>query len=145
MSEGRIVTRVSASVLNTSERELPRSPEVSSPVRSSASSVSPQRAPRGSASFREPDSRGRVASTTRGVIRAPSSDASLLGCACGVRSHQALLLGLGLEQTVVASPAADDVAQSGVVDLEDRARVVAEVAKQAEVEPDPLGYAPGGQ
>ena len=44
-------------------------------------------------------------------------------------------------QLVVAAAAAEDVAERRVVDLEDRAGVVAEVAQQAEVEPDPVGDA----
>ena len=40
------------------------------------------------------------------------------------------------DQIVVAAAAAEDVAQRGVVDLDDRARVVAEVTQQAEVELD---------
>ena len=44
-------------------------------------------------------------------------------------------------QLVVAAAAAEDVAERRVVDLEDRAGVVAEVAQQAEVEADPVGDA----
>src|SRR4051794_30990581 len=42
-------------------------------------------------------------------------------------------------QVVVAAAAPEDVAQRGVVDLDDRARVVAEVAEQAQVELNPAG------
>ena len=48
-------------------------------------------------------------------------------------------------ELVVAAAAAEDVAERRVVDLEDRAGVVAEVAQQAEVEPDPVGDAAGAQ
>ncbi len=75
---------------------------------------------------------------------------------CSASSRDPLLFGLGdvealeeereadgverpavaAHQVVVAPAAADHVAERGVVDLQDRARVVADVAKQAEVEVD---------
>ena len=45
------------------------------------------------------------------------------------------------QEPVVAAAAAEDVTQRRVVDLEDRAAVVAEVAQQAEVDLDPIGDA----
>ena len=45
------------------------------------------------------------------------------------------------EQVVVATAAADRRAERGVVDLEDRAGVVADVAHEAEIEDHPLGHA----
>ena len=47
------------------------------------------------------------------------------------------------EQLVVAAAAADALTDGGVVDLEDRAGVVAEIAEQAEVDLDAIGD-PGG-
>jgi len=48
-----------------------------------------------------------------------------------------------LHQAVVAAAAAEDVAEGGVIDLEDRTGVIAEVAQQAEVDLDALGDAAG--
>ena len=44
-----------------------------------------------------------------------------------------------LHQAVVAAAATEHVAERRVVDLEDGAAVIAEVAQQAEVDLDPLG------
>ena len=49
------------------------------------------------------------------------------------------------EQPVVAAAAAEDVAERRVVDLEDRAGVVAEVAQQAQVELNAVRDAPRGK
>src|SRR5512139_2566266 len=138
-----MVTSVSPFELKTRARESARISTVSSPIRSSASSVSPQSAPRGTASFNGPPRRARGASTACGVIACPSSEGSLLRPRPGravarpligrAPSRQAFLLHLGevhplqveaesrrrhgsaeaADQLVVAPTAAEDVAEGG--------------------------------
>ena len=141
-SEGRIVTRLSPSTSKTRERESPRISAVSTPIRSSASSVSSQSAPRGIASLSGPPRRLRGASTV-GVIALLAlplllhlGEVDPLQVEAEARGRHGSAE--AADQVVVAAAAAEDVAQRGVVDLDDRAGVVAQVAQQAEVELDPI-------
>src|SRR6185295_5437744 len=94
------------------------------------SSVSPSRAPRGTASFSGP-------SGTAGLLQLGGVDAvQVKGEARGGEVETE-----SLHQAVVAAASAEHVPQGRVVDLEDRAAVVAEVAQQAEVDLHPLGRA----
>ena len=100
-------------------------------------------APRGSASAQRPAPRRGCGS--RPLAHAAHPQPLLLG----LRDVQALEVereagrrqraAEAAHELVVAPAAAEDVAERRVVDLEDRAGVVAEVAQQAEVELDPVG------
>src|SRR5689334_17282217 len=92
------------------------------------SSVSPSRAPRGTASFSGP-------SATARLLQLGGVDAVQVEGEAGGGEVEPELL----HQPVVAAAAAEDVAQRRVVDLEDRAAVVVEVAQQPEVDLHPVG------
>ena len=141
-----MVTRVRPLTLKTKERESPRTSAVSSPIRSSASSVSSQSAPRGIASFKRPAEAG----ADRRFHRRRRHLASLLLLHLGKMHPLQIEAEAGgrhwgpeaADEVVVAAAAAEDVAERRVVDLDDRARVVAEVAEQAEVELHPARRRP---
>ena len=104
---------------------------------SSASRVGSKSAPRGSASLSGPPPRVRTAPSTVGRHQPSSADALLLGLGevhplqVEAEAGGRHLAPEAAEQVVVAAAAAEDVAEGRVVDLEDRAGVVAEVAQQA--------------
>src|SRR5689334_17099116 len=123
-----MVTRVICGVSKISERESPRGSVVSTPTASRMSSVSPRRAPRGTASFSGPS--GTASLLQLGGVYAVQVEREARGGEVEAKS---------LHQAVVAAAAAEHVPQGRVVDLEDRAAVVAEVAQQAEVDLHPLG------
>src|SRR6202000_1072477 len=118
----------------------PRRGAVSTPAASSRSSVSPKSAPRGTASVSGPsggldpptcpgplDIGSRPLASPRLLLHLGDVDALQVEGEAG-RGQGEAELG---EEAVVAAAAAQHVAHRRVVDLEDRAAVVAEVAQQA--------------
>ena len=104
------------------------------------------RAPRGSASCRARRAALAGAGDVRGLIAAPRRPAAPPRPARCARARgrgripPRAAAAEAAHQLVVAPAAAEDVAERRVVDLHDRARVVAEVAQQPEVEVDPVGH-----
>src|SRR5579875_2287309 len=117
---------------NSSLRSLSRTGWVSMPSRSSRSSVSVNRAPRGTASLRPEASSD---SDTAALLR-PQRDVEPLDVEGEADSRQRPAE--VTEQIVVAPAAAHGHPVGRVVDLEDGAGVVAEAVDQPEVEDDPL-------
>src|SRR4051812_11379606 len=115
---------------NSSLRSLDRTSAVSIPTASRRSSVSVRSAPRGTA---------MVSSAGTPLPRESLVDALDLERPAdrGERTAEAP------EQLVVAAAPAQRDAELGVEDLEDRARVVAEVAQQPEVEDHAVLHLPG--
>src|SRR5215203_772421 len=108
------------------------------PAAWSASRVCTNSAPRGTATFNGPSTLARPIPATSTVI------SSLRGFLLHLRDVDALQVqgearrrqieAEPLQEVVVASATAQHVAQGRVVDLEDGAAVVAQIAKQAEVD-----------
>src|SRR4051812_47601664 len=126
-SEGRIVTMPASS--NSSLRSLARTSAVSTPSRSSRSSVSPSSEPRGTARRRP----------SRLIAPSPRAPSSALADARDVQALDVQRPPAGgqvtpeaAEEVVVAPAPAQRGAERGVVDLEHRAGVVAERVDQTE-------------
>src|SRR5579884_3806484 len=124
-SEGRIVTIPACS--NSSLRSLERTSAVSNPRRSSRSSVSANRLPRGTA-IRSSDMAATALLTGEGDVQALHAQGEPHG---GQGPPE-----LG-QELVVAASAPDGNPQRRVIDLEHGAGVVAQAAHQPQVEDDP--------
>src|SRR3954453_10120102 len=131
---------------NSSRRSLARTSAVSTPSVSRTSSVSRMSAPRGTAMvspFRPtacpsawPPLRRSPPPLPSGVLP-DERDVDALDVERPAARRQ--LAPEAAEQVVVAAAAAERHAERAVVDLEDRARVVAQRARHPEVEDDPPG------